>query len=790
MQRLLLLGKRVMSNEFRAAIKSAGLNPPEHIEPGKIHRFPGIRKCSSNRAGWCKLFHDGKRGVFGDWATGLTEFWQARRDQAMTPAERQAFWRCIEEARAEAEQERVTRQNEAATKAADIWQSASAVTDHPYLSAKDVKAHGIREFEGDLIIPVRDGGRLYSLQFIDANGGKRFLSGGRIQGCYYAIGKPDSALCIAEGFATAASIHEATGHAVAVAFNAQNIEQVAKALRIKFPDVRLIVCADNDGSGIGQNKAQIAANAVGADVAIAPDTGDWNDYAIAHGHDAVREGINVAKHSTGAEPADNWPAPLPITQDIPSEPYPLDALPDNIRGAIAEVQGFVQAPVAIVASVAVATVALAVQSYIDVERDTRLAGPVGLYFLVLAQSGERKTSVEKFFLSAIREYQKECREEAQPLVDAFEANKKAWEAKKAGIQESIRNRAKNGKSTSEDEAALRELESDKPVPPKVPRLVYEDVTPEELGHSLATRWPCGGVFSAEAGNVLGAHGMGRDSVMRNLSTYNLLWDGVTKSVDRRKEGGSFVVEGARLSMCLQVQLETIHVFAEKNGTLARGIGFFARFLMAWPPSTQGTRLYKEPPRHWPALANFHKRIRSILEQEPAMDGNALTPETTQLTGKAKQAWITFHDSIEAELADTGELADVRDVAAKAADNVARLAAVFAYFESSPITASTIEAAGRIVAWHLNEARRVMSDLNTRPDVLDSHKLDKWLLAYCRQHKTATIKRRQVQQYGPLRDSSRLTTALRALEELGRVFLHVEGRQKIIAINPELFPTRE
>jgi putative DNA primase/helicase len=81
---------------------------------------------------------------------------------------------------------------------------------------------------------MRHGVELHSLQFIGPEGDKRFLSGGRVSGCYLLIGKPDVTLCIAEGYATGASIHEAAGCAVAVAFNAGNLLPVARTLRRNF----------------------------------------------------------------------------------------------------------------------------------------------------------------------------------------------------------------------------------------------------------------------------------------------------------------------------------------------------------------------------------------------------------------------------------------------------------------------------------------------------------------------------------------------------------------------------
>lgn len=128
---------------------------------------------------------------------------------------------------------------------------------------------------------MRDtGGIIHSLQFIDGEGNKRFLSGGRKKGCYFPIGSPGEPLCIAEGYATAASIHEATGFPVAVAFDAGNLEPVARAMRAKFSKIKIILCADNDAQTPGNpglTKAREAAAACGALLAVPHCHGDFND---------------------------------------------------------------------------------------------------------------------------------------------------------------------------------------------------------------------------------------------------------------------------------------------------------------------------------------------------------------------------------------------------------------------------------------------------------------------------------------------------------------------------------
>jgi putative DNA primase/helicase len=301
------------STVFQDAIRAAGLTPPDTIEPGRFYHFPGEGKRGGNTAGWCKLYPDGLGGVFGDFSTDLSEGWQADRDKPMNAAERDAWRKQIEEAKAAAEADRIERQGNAAKRAAELWKGAApAPADHPYLAKKGISPHGVRIYDGRLVVPVRYGADLVSLQFIGTDGDKRFLTDGRTGGGYFSIGKPVGLLCIAEGFATGASIHEATGHAVAVAFNAGNLGAVAKAMREKFPRLSLILCADDDNRTEGNpgiTKATEAARSVGGLVAV-PDFGadrpedatDMNDLAALNGLEAVKDAIENAKAPAIGEP--------------------------------------------------------------------------------------------------------------------------------------------------------------------------------------------------------------------------------------------------------------------------------------------------------------------------------------------------------------------------------------------------------------------------------------------------------------------------------------------------------
>lgn len=490
-------------------------------------------------------------------------------------------------------------------------------------------------------------------------------------------------------------------------------------------------------------------------------------------------------NAPGGDP-DAWPESQPLAVKVAPEDYPEDALPSTIRAAVREVAEFVKAPLPMLASSALAALSLAIQAHADAKRAEKLHGPVGLFLLTIADSGERKSTCDGFFTRAIRDYEEAKAEAAKPIIKNHKADLEAWEAKRGGIKDKIRQLAKDNKPTAGLESDLRDLEHDKPEPPRIPRLLFTDATPEALAYGLAKNWPAGGVVSAEAGIVFGSHGMGKDSAMRNLGLLNQLWDGNSLTIDRRTTE-SFTVRGARLTVALQVQEPTLREFFTRSGALARGTGFLARFLVAWPESTQGFRPFTEAPENWPHLATFNKRIAAILEQPvPIDEDGALTPPMIPMTPEAKAAWIEYHDAIERELASGGELYDVRDVASKSADNAVRLAALFQIFEGGgAIGLECFESASRIAAWHLHEARRFFGELALPSELADAARLDSWLIEYCRRERTHLVGKNHVRRHGPLRNGDALDAAIRELADLDRVRLVKDGKRLTIKINPAL-----
>jgi len=290
-------------DQFCEAMVKKGITPPEMIEAdGKIHRFSSNGK-SDDDAGWY-VFSDSNiaTGAFGDFRTGqVVKAWVADIGRVLSSVEKSDFRQKQDELRAQREADIAQRRAAAKTKAATILRVSSPAYDgHPYLIRKKVEAYGLRQWNNLIVIPMIDEStEVQSLQLISSDGDKKFLSGGKMQGCYFPIGSLKNAytVLIAEGYATAATLHEATGIPVIVAFNAGNLLGVSKSIRAQYPAMSIILCADDDiktKGNPGLTKATEAADAVNGK-RIIPDFGDdrpdgttdFNDMAAHLGIEAV-----------------------------------------------------------------------------------------------------------------------------------------------------------------------------------------------------------------------------------------------------------------------------------------------------------------------------------------------------------------------------------------------------------------------------------------------------------------------------------------------------------------------
>ena len=356
--------------QFRDAIRAAGLTPPDIIEAdGRLHRFPSNGKPRDD-AGFYALHLDAPpAGHFGCWRTGLAETWRADIGRKLTPEEREANRKRMAELKAQREAEEAKRRAAASSKAGKLWKAGTpAGEDHPYLIRKGVQSvETLRELPADdlarfigyppqasgeplagrvLLAPVKVGGKLSTVEMIDEAGRKSALSGGAKSGGYWAAqplpdGDP-ACILVAEGVATALSAREATGHPVVAALSAGQLEAAARAIRKRHPSAAIVILADMlKDTGEPDPRAIQAARAVGGAVAV-PDFGDsreagdtdFNDLAQRCGKDAVQRDIAAALSSlaedAGPEAAESGAKT--------SEPGSDAVTPDAAVTAVAGVQ--------------------------------------------------------------------------------------------------------------------------------------------------------------------------------------------------------------------------------------------------------------------------------------------------------------------------------------------------------------------------------------------------------------------------------------------------------------------
>ena len=326
----------MIDTSVKGAMNAAGVAPPDTFEmDGQLHRFhvDGDRLGSKN--GWYVIYQDTPAaGRFGCWKRDVNKPWSQKPTIDMSEAEKVTYRDKLEAAKKRHDHEQAKNHAEARSRANEIWKGAvSATSDHFYLKSKGVQPHDIRISQNDLVVPVRNSSmELVGLQFIKPDGQKRFLSGSAKKGSYFSIGKPCGNLLVCEGVATGATLHEATGYATAVALDVGNLKPVAQAMRQKFPEALIVLCADDDINSEGNpglTKATEAALAVGGMVAVptfperrgGKDT-DFNDLAALSGLDEVKrqiDAVNLAHPLPSAAQCCETVKGAPDVVDVPDE---------------------------------------------------------------------------------------------------------------------------------------------------------------------------------------------------------------------------------------------------------------------------------------------------------------------------------------------------------------------------------------------------------------------------------------------------------------------------------------
>lgn len=381
----------------------------------------------------------------------------------------------------------------------------------------------------------------------------------------------------------------------------------------------------------------------------------------------------------------------------PPEPYPMAALLD-LRPAVEAIQRRTQAPQALCAASVLAAASFATSIHHDVEIPGIGPKPLVTAFLTIAQSGERKTSVDHLASLPIRRAEAALGAQYEAAQAAYGRDKEAFDA--ARIE--ARKAAKNGRAAAE--RALADVGSE-PTPPAPPMLTAEEGTIEGLIALLIER-PFASIFSGEGGMFLGGHAMSDDAAIRTMTTINTLWDGAP--IKRLRAGKATYAPGRRASLSLAVQRSVAAILL--GNASARDNGLLARMLLAEPATTIGTRLWRgREPDFDQFLDDYNTRLGVLLARTPRrLDGSdGLDPDPLPFNVEAERRLITFHDDTERDLADGRRYAPIRGFGAKLVEHAARIAGILAaYAGKDVIDAETFDAGASLARWYAGEQLRL------------------------------------------------------------------------------------
>ncbi|MCV3780621.1 YfjI family protein [Pseudomonas aeruginosa] len=438
-----------------------------------------------------------------------------------------------------------------------------------------------------------------------------------------------------------------------------------------------------------------------------------------------------------------------------------------LKEFVIEVAETTQAPLELVLASALTVLSLLCQPLIDVRRPGDMIGPISLLIILIANSGERKTTVESIFLAWIREYIKQAMIQHKKELLAWEFRLEAWEARKRML---IKDMTKNAPATIEYLSFENELilhQEQKPERPRAFKPIYEDATIAALIKGIRLDMPWVALMSSEGISVL-------KGALNDFGKINSLWSGSHIEVARATTEG-LSANDARLTVGIMVQHDVLRDYLESKGDLARSVGLLSRALVFNPSSTQGTRFITEKTMNMEIMRKYNARVSQLLDQIM----NRLHDETApkiiiNLSTDAESRWVSTYNKIEAGLQDGGEYERSKDHASKLSENVARVAAILHYFEGGDGTISLqeLKSAEKIV---LECSKTFREEFTFMPKIVnDAEILYNWLQLKCSDRKVFRwIEKNTILQKGPtrLRSVSKLNQALDCLVATGRVLIN-------------------
>lgn len=760
-----------MINILEQALSQHSITYPN--KPVLADRFT---RWGENARYYAKRFDNGF--IFGDWSKDINEVCFDNKGSKLTPEEIRQRKLRAEAEKALAIEEREREQREAAIKASNIWQNAKpASNEHPYLKRKQALSYGLKEYNESLVIPLYDElSKLCSLQFIKPDGKKNFLSGGRIQGAFYLIGKPKDHILICEGYATGATLHQVIGEAVAITFNAGNLKAVAENIRIKYPALKLVICADNDcykDFNTGLEKAKEAALSVNAKVCypvffnnIETKPTDFNDLYCLEGAEAVKRCLENKEPPAPKE----WGEPVLFGEhNLPK--IKAEYLPQPYKDFAACLADNTETPQSMAVLSVLATIATALQGKIIVKPklDDDYKETLNIYTMTALPPANRKTSVLNACTKPLIEWEKHQQALLEPEIKRqrsfCESQKRIIDAKRRKLKD-------NNDMALINEIA--ELEEGLKEPDILPRLFLNDATPESLAVLIDEQKGRMAIISDEGGIIDVIAGL-YNGGQANIDLLLKGWDG---SYFRQKRKDRNLSLTPLLTINIVAQPQIIENMGGKGAFTGKGL--LERFLYCLPESKLGYRTNDKLPIPPTVKSAYETSINDLL----SIDYDE-APRILTLDNEARGEWQAFQASTELDLRPNGRLYPCIGWGGKICGQALRIAGLLHFAEYGAdiptINKATMDKALSIASCLTYHALAAFDLMQTIPEIALAKSAFNWIAAQEQpQFKKAdlTTAMRKRAKVDKLNDALKELTERNLIKEAGK-----DGKTIYYEVNP-------
>ena len=456
-------------------------------------------------------------------------------------------------------------------------------------------------------------------------------------------------------------------------------------------------------------------------------------------------------------------------------PYPLHRFPHLAEQAAYEASRELQTPDALTGMTILTALSTSLQGLIDVRLPNGLERPVCLNIAVIANSGERKSGLERIFLQAIHDHDEEAIKEYNVDTERYTADLAYWHAIEKGLASRIRKLTARGESTEEAKESLTRHIAAKPVKPRQRRIHYLNATFRAVlealngdGESIA--------FISDEGQVLLKSG-----AFQQLGMLNKGWDGARSLPIDRAHGETLIARNPRVSISMMIQDDILMDYLDQKGKVSRGSGHWARYLFAWPESTQGTRFIRHLTPQWYYLPLFTKRMKEVLAQRDERIKQGRSDRILlKFSSEADDRWIELTNTIEEMIQPNDTFYEIRDASSKAMEIVGRIAALFHYFsdQEGDISLDTLNRAADVASWHLTEFKRIFSGEYKQYKARDfGMKLGNYLQRRYADEGQMEVEKNEVLRNGVFANVNDLNTALNELCAQGHIRLEQQSRSR-------------